>query len=243
MKIIYKPWGKEEWITLNDKYCYKRIYINAGYKTSYQYHIVKEETNYIISGTAEVWLENDTGEIEKKMMESGDYFNVKPMKKHRIIALTDIILQEVSTPEVDDIIRIDDDFNRKNDKIEKEHQTPAVLILAAGLGSRLKDYTKFINKALISINNKAIISHIIEKFPIEYEIIIAVGYQKESLKEYCNIAHSNRKIKFIDVDKWEIPNTDPGYSVFLCKEYLKRPFYLNAVDSIIDCSLPSIDEL
>ena len=50
MKTIYKPWGKEEWIELNDKYCYKRIYINAGTKTSYQYHDQKLETNYIIEG-------------------------------------------------------------------------------------------------------------------------------------------------------------------------------------------------
>ena len=58
-KVVHKPWGKEEWLELNDAYCYKRIYINAGYKTSYQYHQFKKETNYIISGEAEVWLEND----------------------------------------------------------------------------------------------------------------------------------------------------------------------------------------
>ena len=48
MKTIFKPWGKEEWLELNEVYCYKRIYINAGYKTSYQYHNFKRETNYII---------------------------------------------------------------------------------------------------------------------------------------------------------------------------------------------------
>ena len=65
MKVVHKPWGKEEWLELNDRYCYKRIYINAGYKTSFQYHLQKRETNYIIDGTAEVWLENDNGEIGK----------------------------------------------------------------------------------------------------------------------------------------------------------------------------------
>ena len=161
MKTVIKPWGKEEWLELNDVYCYKRIYINAGYKTSYQYHVKKRETNYIISGNAEVWLENDDGVVEKKMMSAGDYFNVAPPKKHRVIALTDIILQEVSTPEVDDVIRLEDDANRKDGKIEGEHSSPAVLILAAGLGTRLKHHTKSKNKALVSINNKAIISHII----------------------------------------------------------------------------------
>ena len=120
-KIVKKPWGREEWLELNDRYCYKRIYINAGTRTSFQYHNQKTETNYIISGKAEVWLENDKGIIEKFKMKEGDFFNVIPPKKHRVIAITDIILQEVSTPEVDDVIRIDDDTKRPDGKIESEH--------------------------------------------------------------------------------------------------------------------------
>ena len=69
MKIVTKPWGKEEWLELNPAYCYKRIYINAGHKTSYQYHNFKYETNYIISGEAEIWLENDIGVVEKIVHE------------------------------------------------------------------------------------------------------------------------------------------------------------------------------
>src|SRR5512133_1885578 len=107
MKVVTKPWGKEEWLELNDSYCYKRIYINAGYKTSYQYHNFKRETNFIISGEAEIWLENDEGVVEKTIMRAGQFFNVIPPRKHRVIALTDIILQEVSTPEVDDVIRLE----------------------------------------------------------------------------------------------------------------------------------------
>ena len=122
MKTVHKPWGKEEWLELNDKYCYKRIYINAGHKTSYQYHDFKRETNYLISGTAEIWLENDEGEVKKTIMNAGEYFNVTPPKKHRVIAITDIILQEVSTPEVDDVIRIEDDSNRPDGRLEHEHK-------------------------------------------------------------------------------------------------------------------------
>lgn len=241
MKTVIKPWGKEVWLELNEKYCYKRIYIDAGYKTSYQYHEKKRETNYIIDGTAEVWLENDNGIVEKKIMKAGDYFNVTPPKKHRVIALTDIILQEVSTPEVDDVIRIEDDTNRKDGKIDGEHSKPAVLILAAGLGSRLKNNTKSKNKALVSINNKAIISHIIEKFPHSYDIVIAVGYKKESLIEYCNIAHSDRNINFIEVDKWEDSNVGPGYTALKCKEHLQRPFYIITADCLVDGDIPKLD--
>jgi len=122
MKEVNKPWGKEVWLALNEKYCYKRIYINEGHRTSFQYHREKLETNYVISGKAEVWLENDVGEVEKTIMTDNDFFTVLPMKKHRIIALTDLILQEVSTPEVDDVVRIDDDENRPDGRIESEHK-------------------------------------------------------------------------------------------------------------------------
>jgi len=121
MKEVSKPWGKEVWLELNDKYCYKRIYINAGTRTSYQYHINKLETNYIIDGKAEVWLENDEGVVEKKEMKKNDFFTVIPPRKHRVIAITDLILQEVSTPEVDDVIRIEDDESRGDGKILSEH--------------------------------------------------------------------------------------------------------------------------
>jgi len=241
MKIVTKPWGKEEWLELNDAYCYKRIYINAGYKTSYQYHNFKRETNFIISGEAEIWLENDEGVVEKKIMKAGEYFNVTPPKKHRVIALTDIILQEVSTPEVDDVIRIDDEFARADGKIYGEHQTPAVLILAAGLGSRLGNLTKEINKALLPINNRAIISHIIDKFPKNYEFIIAIGYKGDAVEEYCKLSHPNHKFKFITIDNIDGEGSGPGYSALQCKDYLQRPFYITTCDCLIDSPLPHLD--
>ncbi len=122
-KTVQKPWGKEVWLELNDRYCYKRIYINKGTRTSFQYHQQKRETNYIISGEAEVWLENDQGVVEKIKMKADDFFNVTPPKKHRVIALTDIVLQEVSTPEVDDVIRIEDDAGRPDGRIDAEHSS------------------------------------------------------------------------------------------------------------------------
>jgi NDP-sugar pyrophosphorylase family protein/mannose-6-phosphate isomerase-like protein (cupin superfamily) len=240
-KIIHKPWGKEEWLALNEFYCYKRIYINAGYKTSYQYHHFKQETNYIIEGTAEVWLENDKGVVEKKIMSAGDFFDVSPPKKHRVIAITDIILQEVSTPHVDDVVRINDEFNRVDGKIEAEHKTPAVLILAAGIGSRLKNLTKNINKAMLPINNKAIISYIINKFPKEYDFVVALGYKGDSLQEYCEITYPNHKFTFVNIDNIEDNGSGPGYSALQCKNHLQRPFYFVVADCIIDSKLPHLD--
>jgi choline kinase/thiamine kinase-like enzyme/mannose-6-phosphate isomerase-like protein (cupin superfamily) len=240
-KVVHKPWGKEEWLELNDAYCYKRIYINAGYKTSYQYHNFKKETNYIIDGTAEIWLENDEGVVEKKIMKGGEFFNVTPPKKHRVIAITDIILQEVSTPHVDDVVRINDEFNRADGKVDAEHQTPAVLILAAGLGTRLKGLTKEINKGMLPINNKAIISHIIEKFPKEYELVVALGYKGAELKQYCNLAYPDRKFTFVEIDNYEGENSGPGASALQCKQYLQRPFYFTVVDCLVEGKVPHLD--
>jgi NDP-sugar pyrophosphorylase family protein/mannose-6-phosphate isomerase-like protein (cupin superfamily) len=242
MKIVYKPWGKEEWIELNEYYCYKRIYINKGYKTSFQYHNEKIETNYIISGIAEIWLENDNGIIEKTEMKDNDHFTVKNKRKHRVIAKTDLILQEVSTPHVDDVIRIEDDTNRSDGKIQIEQIRPACVILAAGKGTRLGNYTKQINKALLPINGKAIISHIIDKTPNDIDIIITIGYKGEFIKEYCESAHQNRNIQFVYIDDYDKPGNGPGASLLKCKNLLQRPFYFITVDCIImNNTLPPID--
>ena len=240
-KTIFKPWGKEVWLELNDKYCYKRIYINAGTKTSYQYHEQKLETNFIIDGTAEVWLENDEGVVEKKIMKAGEYFTVEPPKKHRVIAVTDIILQEVSTPEVDDVIRISDDSGRTDGKIEHEHMKPALCILTAGIGSRLENLSNHINKGLLPLDNKAIITHMIDKTPKEYEIVVALGYKGNMVREYCEAAHPDRTFKFVEVDKYEGEGTGPAYSINQCKEYLQRPFIWVTADTIISDELPKID--
>ena len=123
LKEVVKPWGKEVWFELNDKYCYKRLYVNQGTRTSYQYHVEKLETNYIIEGEAEVWLENAAGVVEKLQLKQDDFFTVLPGRKHRIIAKTDVVLQEVSTPEVDDVVRLEDDSSRPSGRIESEHKT------------------------------------------------------------------------------------------------------------------------
>jgi len=110
----------------------------------------------------------------------------------------------------------------------------ALCILAAGRGSRLGDLTSNINKALLSVGNKAAISHIIDKAPSECEIVVAVGYDKEKVREYCEAAHPERSFIFVEVDNLEGPGSGPGYSLLCCKEHLQRPFYLCNVDTIVE---------
>lgn len=241
IKTIYKAWGLEIWHILSRDFCVKTIRIFKGYKTSYQWHRQKEEINFIRNGEAEVWLEDAAGVVQTHVLRAGDSFFVPATRKHRVIALTDIEMFEVSNEYVDDVVRINDEFGRGDGRIEAEHQVPAVLILAAGLGSRLKHHTVSKNKALLPIADKAVISHIVEKFSPEYEIVVAVGYQKNSLIDYCQLAHPERTFIFVEVDRWDDPKTDPGHSALACAHHLQRPFYLTAVDSLVDKEMPHID--
>ena len=139
------------------------------------------------------------------------------------------------------MIRIEDDTNRSHGRIDGEQQNPAVLILASGLGSRLDKLTQSINKALLPINNKAIISHIIKQFPKHYDFIISTGYRSESLKDYCKIVFPDYNITFVDIDKIEGEGSGPGYSALQCKSFLQRPFYFTTCDCLIDSALPHLD--
>jgi len=241
MKTVNKPWGKEVWLELNDHYCYKRIYINKGYKTSFQYHKKKVETNYIIEGKAEIWLEDEEGKIKKTIMHADDSFTVIPPRKHRVIALTDLVLQEVSTPQVDDVVRIQDDTERGHGRVESEHMRPALCIVAAGKGTRLGKISEHINKGLLPVNNKAIISNLIESVPKNYEIVMALGYKSDMVREYCLAAHEDRDFVFVEVDKIEGAGTGPGYSLNACKKHLQRPFILSTADCFINGNIPPID--
>ena len=78
-----------------------------------------------------------------------------------------------------------------------------VLIPSAGIGSRLGSLTKNINKALIQIDGKAVISHIIDLYPENYEFIICLGHKGDLLRQYLEISHPKTKFKFVNIDKFD----------------------------------------
>ena len=121
-KIVRKPWGQEEWIAHNELYVLKIITLKKGYRTSLQYHQRKHETNYVDSGKILGWLENEEGEMQKIEMGPGSAFVVVPGRIHRVEALKDSRLIEASTPQVDDVIRVEDDFRRGDGRISAEHE-------------------------------------------------------------------------------------------------------------------------
>ncbi len=116
-----------------------------------------------------------------------------------------------------------------------------VCILAAGEGKRMSPLTKNFNKALLPLGYKAAISHIIEKFTKEIEIVVAVGYEKKKVSEYLFCAHQDRKIKLVEVDNFSGPGSGPGYSLLSCKNYLKCPFIFFSVDTIVEENIPLPD--
>lgn len=117
---------------------------------------------------------------------------------------------------------------------------PPLCILAAGRGSRLGAYTNAVNKALLPIADKAVISHIIDKMDEDSEIVIALGYQGYKVKDYCLIAHPKRKFVFVDVKNYDGPGSGPGHSMMCCKEHLQCPFYFCTVDCLVDQDFPPI---
>ncbi len=111
-------------------------------------------------------------------------------------------------------------------------------ILTAGAGSRLGALGGEINKGLLPLKHKAVISHIIDKFPEDIEIVVVVGHKKDLLKEYLSIAHPERNFSYVEVDKLTGPGSGPGYSLLKAKEQLQCPFVLSAVDTVVSEYVP-----
>lgn len=109
-----------------------------------------------------------------------------------------------------------------------------VCILTAGRGSRMGELGKILNKALFSINGKAIISHIIDKFPFETEFVIGLGFYGEQVQHYLQIAHADRKIFFQKIDNFDKARSGPGYSLLCCEKQLQKPFYFVSCDTLWD---------
>ena len=142
-KTILKPWGSELWIAdgTTTPYALKRIKFLAGNRTSLQVHKFKHETNYVLSGIGKLYISHspfdiesflhngmtteEVNEYESKMagfdVTPGSIMEVRPGYVHRVVAFSDLEFMEVSTTELDDVIRLQDDSGRTHGKIQSEH--------------------------------------------------------------------------------------------------------------------------
>ncbi|MBS3074719.1 cupin [Candidatus Pacearchaeota archaeon] len=117
VKRVDKPWGYEEWLEVNESYVMKRIFINRGRFLSLQYHERKTETVCVVRGMVELTLGNLTPFgyelFAPRVMHPKDVIHLPPRTIHRFKALENAVLIEASTPELDDVVRLDDDYGRK----------------------------------------------------------------------------------------------------------------------------------
>jgi len=114
VKRVEKPWGYEIIWAHTDRYVGKVLHINAGHALSVQYHNRKDETVYLLSGEMKYWvkLEGD-GELRDVRLSVGQAFRITPGTVHYMEAVTDCDVLEASTPELDDVVRLQDRYGRE----------------------------------------------------------------------------------------------------------------------------------
>ena len=111
MRRIDKPWGYELIFAETDRYVGKRIHIRAGHRLSLQYHAVKDETIFVEAGELELELV-EAGISQKMQLRPDESRHIAPGVIHRMSAVTDVDIIEVSTPELADVVRLEDDYGR-----------------------------------------------------------------------------------------------------------------------------------
>ena len=109
---VPKPWGHETIWAHTDRYVGKILHITAGHSLSVQYHNVKDETIYLLSGSMKYWVDID-GEVRDVQLKQGDAYRITPGTVHYMEAVTDCDVLEASTPELDDVIRLKDKYGRE----------------------------------------------------------------------------------------------------------------------------------
>jgi quercetin dioxygenase-like cupin family protein len=109
---VEKPWGYELHWAVTDRYVGKVIHINRGEALSLQYHRLKDEFQYVVKGSVEVEIGDSDAQLTKHRMQAGDTLHITPGTRHRLTALEDSDIFEVSTPEMDDVIRLEDRYGR-----------------------------------------------------------------------------------------------------------------------------------
>jgi mannose-6-phosphate isomerase-like protein (cupin superfamily) len=111
IRRVPKPWGYELIFAHTDRYVGKILHINRGESLSLQYHEMKEETLYVFDGELRLTVEHD-GDRRELTLRKGEAFHIPPRMIHRMEAIADTDVAEVSTPELDDVVRLDDRYGR-----------------------------------------------------------------------------------------------------------------------------------
>lgn len=115
---IDKPWGHEVIWAQSETYTGKLINVKAGHRLSLQYHTEKVETQCLLSGKAILVLDGPDGMMHEVEMEPGKGYTIRPRQRHRLVAVEDSVIVEVSTPERGKTVRLQDDYARPDETEE-----------------------------------------------------------------------------------------------------------------------------
>lgn len=109
---VEKPWGHELWFAQTEHYAGKLLHVRAGQRLSVQFHEEKDETSYLLSGRLRLSQGPNAELLVATELEPGAAWRNQPGQVHTIEALEDAVVVEVSTPELDDVVRLADDYGR-----------------------------------------------------------------------------------------------------------------------------------
>ncbi len=112
IKKITKPWGYELLLEKNKKYVLKKLYMKKGHRCSLQFHKIKKETIYVLKGQLKIHTGVSKKKLSYRIFRQGESITIKPKIIHRMTALTNSTYLEASTPELYDVVRISDDYQR-----------------------------------------------------------------------------------------------------------------------------------
>jgi mannose-6-phosphate isomerase len=107
VRVVEKPWGRELWLVVEGEYAGKVLEVRKGCRLSLQYHERKRESMYVLEGRLKLLVDG-----REELLEVGDSVTIEPEEVHRLEALSDARVVEVSTPQVDDVVRLEDDYGR-----------------------------------------------------------------------------------------------------------------------------------
>ena len=113
VRKVEKPWGHELIWALTDVYCGKVLFVKAGHSLSLQFHREKDESWLVQSGRASLELGRLGDDLETTEIVAGDAFRYRPGTVHRVTAIEDTTILEVSTPHLEDVVRLEDAYGRE----------------------------------------------------------------------------------------------------------------------------------
>jgi mannose-6-phosphate isomerase-like protein (cupin superfamily) len=121
--VKLKPWGREIWFAWTSEYAGKILEIKKGHRFSLQYHEKKWESQYVVSGKVKFTYGENPKKLRTKILKKGDKVDIPARSIHRAEALVKTILFEVSSPELDDVTKLEDDYGRtgkgNNEKLDR----------------------------------------------------------------------------------------------------------------------------